>query len=60
MIDVQREWAAAAASQIVNHLAGDHPGGKADLYARVYRLIIDVMFLAGEEMSGRWREPSDN
>jgi hypothetical protein len=60
MIDVRREWAAAAASQIVNLLAGDHPGGKADLYARVYCLVMNVMVLASEEMSARWREPSHN
>ena len=60
MIDVRREWAATAASQIVNLLAGDQPGGKADLYAKVYSLIMNVMFLSGEEISARWREPSDN
>jgi hypothetical protein len=60
VIDLRSEWAAAAACQIVNLLAGDHPGGKAVLYAKVYHLIMDVMFLSGEEMSARWREPSEN
>ena len=45
VIDFRREWAATAACQIVNLLAGDPPGGKADLYAKVYSLIMNVMFL---------------
>ena len=60
MNDVRREWAHAAAAQIVNLLAGDYPGEKGELYGRVFVLIIEVMFLASEEATARWQEPSNN
>lgn len=60
MIDLRREWAHATACQIVNLLAGDYPGGKAQLYGRVYFLLMDMMYLADEEASARWKEPSLN
>src|SRR5262245_6318376 len=60
MIDVRRDWAHTAACQIVNLLAGDYPGGKAELYGKIFFLIMNVMFLADEETAARWKEPSLN
>lgn len=60
MINLRREWAHATACQIVNLLAGDCPGGKAQLYGRIFFLLMDMMHLADEEAAARWREPSDN
>jgi hypothetical protein len=60
VIDVRHEWAHSATCQIVNLLAGDCPGGKASLYGKIYKLIMDVMFLADEEAAARWKTPSNN
>jgi hypothetical protein len=52
--------AANSAAQIVNLLAGDYPGGKAQLYTRVLFLIVFAMDEAQEDLKERWFEPSNN
>jgi hypothetical protein len=60
MTDARRDWANACAGQIVNLLAGDHPGGKSQLYGQIFAFIMNVMMLADEECAERWKEPSNN
>jgi hypothetical protein len=52
--------AAGSATQIVNLLDEDYPGGKAQLYARVLFLILYAMYEAEEELKERWLAPSEN
>lgn len=60
MLDATHEYANAAAAQICNLLAGDYPGGRAELYGRIYCLLVQMMFLASEEQAERWKHPSNN
>jgi hypothetical protein len=60
MIDHRREYASAVACQIINLLAGDYPGGKAELYGMIHRLHVNLLSLACEEQSERWKTPSQN
>jgi hypothetical protein len=60
MNDTRHEAANLAAAQICNLLAGDYPGGKSELYSKIYKLIMHVMLLADEESAARWTRPSNN
>jgi hypothetical protein len=52
--------AAEVAAHIVNLLAGDYPGGKAQLYARILLLIIDAMHRVQDDLDEGRYQPSEN
>ncbi len=51
---------AEVAAAIVNLLAGDYPGGKAQLYARILCLVLDAMYLVKDDLDEGWFQPSPN
>jgi hypothetical protein len=59
VIGTPHEAANLVACQIVNLLA-DCPGGKAELYGQIYRLLAKMLHIVGEEQAERWKTPSDN
>jgi hypothetical protein len=58
--NTRREYAAATAAQIVNLFAGDYSGNKSELYSQICNLIMEVMYLADEDVAEIWKEPSAN
>lgn len=60
MNDTTRDDAHAVAAEIVNLLAGDHPGGKAALYYDILWLIFDCLGRAQEERFECMTESSEN
>jgi hypothetical protein len=60
VLDVRRELANRASAQITNLLARDYPGGKAELFIRIYEIILQAMCIADEECAARWKESSLN
>jgi hypothetical protein len=59
VIDKRREWAAAAACQIVNQCLGqDAP--KHAIYADVEKIILTALRIAAAEMQHDMTEPSEN
>lgn len=52
--------AAEATAHIVNLLAGDHPGGKAQLYGRILFLILEAMNRASDDLGDSRYQPSRN
>jgi hypothetical protein len=58
LIDTPHEAANLVACQIVNLIDLNQP--KAELYGRIYRLLLNMLFLAFEEQSERWKVPSKN
>jgi hypothetical protein len=51
---------AEAAAVIVNLLAGDYPGGKAQLYGRVLFLILEAMYQVSDDLAEGRYQPSEN
>jgi hypothetical protein len=51
---------AEAAAVIVNLLAGDYPGGKAQLYGRVLFCILRTIYQVEEDLGTRIPNPSEN
>lgn len=52
--------AAESAAQIVNLLAGDYPGGKAQLFSRILFLVLECMYAAEDELNESRLTPSEN
>lgn len=59
-MDIRHEYCHLYATHIVNILAGDYPGGKSQLFARIYRHLMEMLCDVDEERAGRWKEPSEN
>jgi hypothetical protein len=52
--------AAESAAHIINLLAGDHPGGKAQLYGRALFAILSAIYAADEAKNEIRFQPSEN
>jgi len=60
MDDPHHRHASEVSAHIVNLLASDHPGGKAELFGKVLFCILKGMKAANSELFERRQTPSDN